>query len=68
LASLATRPSGLSRASLRTSETLTFTTPSYFWIISAKVVLPVDLQFVPRIFVLGLPKTGKTTLADMIQK
>ena len=27
-----------------------------------------DLNFVPRIFLLGLPKTGKTVLSGMIQK
>lgn len=29
---------------------------------------PHDLNFVPKIFVCGLPKTGKTTLAEMIAK
>jgi len=29
---------------------------------------PHDLYFVPRIFVIGLPKTGKTTLCNKIQE
>ena len=27
-----------------------------------------DLNFVPKVFVIGLPKTGKTVLAEMIEK
>ncbi len=30
--------------------------------------VPHDLNFVPKIFIIGLPKTGKTTLAGMIAK
>lgn len=30
--------------------------------------LPTDLKFVPKVFVIGLPKTGKTTLAKLIEK
>jgi len=29
---------------------------------------PYDLDFIPRVFVIGLPKAGKTTLAEMIEK
>jgi len=29
---------------------------------------PHDLDFIPRVFVIGLPKAGKTTLAEMIEK
>jgi adenylate kinase family enzyme len=27
---------------------------------------PHDLDFIPKVFIIGLPKAGKTTLAEMI--